>query len=200
MPRRSLTRCLNRRLRYSLTRRCARRTVRRVGRRPRVNYLAQALTAFNRAVRARCRLMRLAPAIFDSAVVSRREAEREDRRQLMAELEPAFAKVYGPATDPPPEKLHHAQTDEWCRNGAEMVQFSPGKIQKIESLLAERELWMTVGRVALARHQTLQPHSRVSLGLVARLIDLASKVGRLAVGMELRPSQTSKDPPGDSTS
>ena len=51
MPRHSLTRCLNRRLGYSLTRRCAGRTVRRVGRGTLVNYLAQALTAFNRAVR-----------------------------------------------------------------------------------------------------------------------------------------------------
>ena len=186
MPRHSLTRCLNRRLGHSLTRRCSRRTVRRVGRGPRANYLAQALTAFNRAVRARCRLARLAPEIFDSAVVSRREAEREDRRQLMSELEPAFAKVYGPATDPPLEKLHHAPTDEWCRNGAEMVQFSPRRIQEIESLLAERELWMTVGAAALARHQTLQPHRHVSLSLAARMIDLAGKLGRLATGLELR--------------
>ena len=192
MPRRSLNRCLSRRLGHSLTRRCSRRTVRRVGRGPRVNYLAQALTAFNRAVRVRCRLARLAPEIFDSAVVSRREAEREDRRQLMAKLEPAFAKVYGPATDPPLEKLHHAQTDEWCRNGAGMVQFSPGMIQEIESLLAERELWMTVGAVALARHRTLQPHQRVSLSLVARLIDLASKLGRIAVGLDLCPGQKSR--------
>ena len=192
MPRHSLTSCLNRRLRRSLTRRCSRRTVRRVGRGPRVNYLAQALTAFNRAVRARCRLARLSPEIFDSAVVSRREAEREDRRQLIAELEPIIQKVYGPATDSSPEKLHHAQTDEWCRNGAEMVQFSPGMIQEIESLLAERELWMTVGAVALARHRTLQPHQRVSLSLVARLIDLASKLGRLAVGLELCPGQKSR--------
>ena len=134
MPRHSLTRYLNRRLGHSLTRRCARRTVRRVGRGPRVNYLAQALTAFNRAVRARCRLARLAPEIFDSAVVSRREAALEARRQLMAELEPAFAKVYGTTADPPPEKLHHAQTDEWCRNGAETVQkwcsFLPARFRR----------------------------------------------------------------------
>ena len=122
MPRRSLTRYLNRRLRRPLTRRCSRRTVRRVGSGPRVNYLAQALTAFNRAVRARCRFARLAPEIFDSAVVRRREEALEDRRQLMAELEPIIQKVYGPATDSAPEELHHAQTDEWCRNGAEMVQ------------------------------------------------------------------------------
>ena len=75
-----------------------------------------------------------------------------------------------------------------------MVQFSQRKIQKIESLIAERELWMTVGKVALSRHQNLQPHRRVSLSLVARLIDLASKLGRLASGMELGPSQTDKHP------
>ena len=66
-----------------------------------------------------------------------------------------------------------------------MVRFSPRKIQEIESLLAERELWMTVGVVALARHQTLQPHQRVSLSLAARLVDLAIKLGRPAVGMNL---------------
>ncbi len=200
MPRHSLNRYLNRRLGHSLTRRCARRTVRRVGRGPRVNYLSQALTAFNRAVKARCRLMRLAPEIFDDAVVRRREEECEARRQRRAEVEPILQKVYGPATDVASEKLHHAQSDEWCRNGAGMVQFSPRKVQKIESLLAERELWMTIGTAALARHQNLQPHRHVSLGLVARLIDLASKLGRLAAGMELRPCQTSKHLPDDSTS
>ena len=75
-----------------------------------------------------------------------------------------------------------------------MVQFSPRKIQEVESLLAERELWMTVGVVALARHQTLQPHRRVSLSLMARLVDLASKLRRLTVGMELRPNQTRARP------
>ena len=200
MSRHSLTRRLNRRLPHSLARRCARRTVRRVGRGPRVNYLAQALTAFNRAVRARCRLMQLAPEFFDVAVVSRREVKREDRRQRLAELEPIIQKVYGPATDLAPDKLHHAKSDKWCGNGAEMVQFSPRKVQKIESLLAERELWMAVGTAALARHEKLQPHRHVSLSLVARLLDLASKLGRLAVGLELRPSQTDKHPWDDFSS
>ena len=156
---------------------------------PRVNHLAQALTVFNRAVRARCRLARLAPEIFDSPVVCRRDEEREACRQRMAEWEPVFEKVYGPATDVVPEKLHHAKSDEWCGNGAEMVQFSPRKVQEIESLLAELQLWMAVGEVALARHRNLQPHRRVSLGMAVRLVDLASKLGRLAVGLELRPSQ-----------
>ena len=136
----------------------------------------------------------VAPEIFDTAVVRRRDEEREAHRQRLIELEPIMQKVYGPVTDSPPEELHHAQTDGWCGNGAEMVQFSPCKVQEIESLLAERELWMTVGVVARARHQTLQPHRRVNLSLMARLVDLASKLGRLTVGMELRPNQTRARP------
>ena len=92
------------------------------------------------------------------------------------------------------QKLHHAKSDEWCGNGAEMVQFSQRKVRKIESLLAERELWMAVGEVAMARYRKLQPHRRVSLGMAVRLVDLASKLGRLAVGLELRASQTDQHP------
>lgn len=175
----------NRRLRRPLARRCYRRTVRPVEPGPRVNHLAQALTAFNRAVRARFRLMRLAPEIFDEAVVRRQAEEREARHQQMAELEPALQKVYGPANDPAPGKLPQAPKDGWCRNSAEIVQFSPRKILKIESLLVERETWMAAGQHALECHRTLQPHRRISLSTVARLLDLSSKLGRLAVGMEL---------------
>ena len=77
------------------------------------------------------------------------------------------------------------------------MQFSPRKVQQIESLLADRELWMTVGEVALARHEKPQPHRHVSLRLVARIIELASELGRIAVALELRPSQTDNDPPDD---
>ena len=41
-------------------------------------------------------------------------------------------------TDPASEKLHHAETDERCRNGAEMVRFSPRTVQKFESRLLDR--------------------------------------------------------------
>lgn len=115
---RSLTRRLNRRLHRPLSRRCTRRTVRTVRPGPRVNYFAQALTAFRRAVRARRRLMRLAPEVFDAVVVQRETERREAQRQWMARVEPALQKVYGPDADPSPEKLHHDETDEWCRNGA----------------------------------------------------------------------------------
>ena len=54
---------------------------------------------------------------------------------------------------------------------------------------------MTAGDLALARHRNLQPHRRVSLSIVARLFHLAGKLGRLAVGLELRPSQSDKHPP-----
>ena len=84
-------------------------------------------------------------------------------------------------TAPPPASRPKNYTTRNRTSGAEMVQFSPRRIQEVESLLAERELWMTVGDVALARHQNLQPHRRVSLSIVARLFELASELGRLAV-------------------
>ncbi len=188
---RSLTRRLSSRLRRPLNRRCTRRTVRIVAPGPRVNYFAQALATYARAVRARRRLMRLAPEIFDAVVVQQEAERREDQRQWMARVEPALQKVYGPA-GPPPGELHHAAPGGQSRNGAEMVQFSPGKLRKIQASLAERDLWMAAGDVALERYHRLQPHRHVSLGAVARLFDLASTFGRLAVGLELRPGETKK--------
>ena len=130
MPRLSLTRCLKRRLRRSLTRRCTRRTVRRVGRGPRFCYLAQALIAFNRAVRARCRLARLAPKIFDTAVVRRRDEERAAGRQRLIELEPIMQKICGPATDLRPKNC----TTRKRTSGTEMVQkwcsFLPARFRR----------------------------------------------------------------------
>jgi hypothetical protein len=189
---RSLTRRLNRRLHRPLSRRCTRRTVRIVAPGPRVNYFMQALTAFRRAVRARCRLMRLAPEIFDATVVQRDAERREERRQWTTRVESALEKVYGPAAGPTPGKRHHNETDGRCGNGAEKVQLSPGKLRKLEATLAERDLWMTAGTVAMERYQRLQPHRHVSLGALARLLDLASTFGRLAVGLELRPGEAKK--------
>ena len=130
--------------------------------------------------------------------------EDQETQQKFAELH-ARSRSFGAeafsGTTARLQKLHHAKSDEWCRNGAEMVQFSPRKVQEIESLLAGWELWMAVGEMALARHRNLQPQRRVSLSMAARLADLASKLGRLAVGM--KPAQArSKDghPPETFTS
>ena len=42
----------------------------------------------------------VAPEIFDTAVVRRRDEEREAHRQRLIELEPIMQKICGPATDP----------------------------------------------------------------------------------------------------
>jgi len=190
--RRHLTRHLNRRLNRPLTRRCSRRTVRRIGRGPRIHHLGRALTAFRRAVRLRVRLMQLAPEIFDEAVVRRRAVEHEARQLQMAQVEAALIKVYGPAAAAQPEKLHHPKHAARCRNGAETVQFSPRKTHKIETTLVEWELWMAAGRHEFDRHQHLSPHRRVSLGTLARLVDIATQLGCLATGMELKLGRAKK--------
>ena len=191
MPRHSL----NRRLPHSLTRRCGRRTARRVGRGSRVNFLAQALAAFNRAVRARCQLARLALEIFDSVVVSRRDEEREARRQLMAEWESAFEKVFGPAADSSPEKLHHAETGEWCRNGAVFpMQDSEDRVPHCRAGVVDG-CW----RGGTGATSSSSAHRRVSLGMAVRLVDLASKLGRFAVGLDLCPRQGNQHPPSART-
>lgn len=42
----------------------------------------------------------VAPESFDTAVVRRRDEEREAHRQRLIELEPIMQKICGPATDP----------------------------------------------------------------------------------------------------
>jgi len=84
-----------------------------------------------------------------------------------------------------------------CRKGAEKVQFSRRKEAAIERRLAEWELWLTLGREAFDRHQRLRPHQWLSLTTVARLIDLASMLGRLTCGMELQPGEAGKRGPED---
>ena len=92
---------------------------------------------------------------FQFEIQSQRAIELEALRERLA------LEIF--AADPAPEKLHHAQMDEWCGNGAEMAQFSPRKVQKFESLLARPEAWVTVGNLALARHWNFQPHRRASV-------------------------------------
>ena len=159
----SRIRHLNRRLNRPLRRRLAGRIVRKVGHAPRVDYLARALSGFRRAGRARRRLARLAPEIFDDAVVQRLSLERADQERLHAELGAAMVKVYGPAADP--SELHRSTDAARCENSAETVQFSPRQSLVIEDTLAQCELWMTEARQSFARYQKLQQHRRVSLGL-----------------------------------
>jgi hypothetical protein len=69
------------------------------------------------------------------------------------------------------------------------VQFSPRKTHQIEIPLTQWQMWMAIGRHEFDRHQHLSPHRSVSLGTLARMVDIASQLGRLALGMELKPGK-----------
>lgn len=177
MKRCDLTRRLSRSLQRRLDRRCDRVSARRLdGARP-VNHLGQALMALNRAARAHERLIKLAPEQFDFAVVERLAREREARARIHAEAKAALAKIYGDSPESAEEEMHRSQTENGGNNGAETVQFF-GRTRRrelaIERWMNEWEMWMTLGRVAMNRHQTQQPHRRLSLGTVARMLELAS--------------------------
>ena len=166
MYRRKTTRSTLRWLNRSLNRRCLR------GRRRGPDDWSQALTAFNRAIRCHRRLARLAPRFFDPAVVDREAYNRAEQRRWMALWEPALAKVYG--TEPKPSAPHE-----------DLPPLPPPHAQQAaDGLLVEIDLWMEAGRLAMARHKQRQPHALLSLGRMARLLQLATDFSRLACGLE----------------
>lgn len=188
MPQTFRIRCLTR----SLAHRRCRRLTRRIGCGPRVDHLSQALTAFSRAIRAHRRLIKLAPEVFDTAVVHRNATEQAERAVLHRAVDSALEKVYGPD----PSELHRPQNENRCSNGAVKVQFSSRKQAKIEVLHAELRLWLEAGRIAWDRHQHLRPHRLVSLGAVARMVNVAAQLGRLACGLPW-PGRPPAKPPED---
>jgi len=183
------------RLHWRLTRPCLHPLSRTLGRRLNrplggrgPNYLAQALSALARAVRAHRRLIKLAPEQFDYAVVARLAREREEEERRLAEWAVVIARVYGTSEENAVEEMRRPRNHSRCGNGAETVQFPGGTRRRagaVERWQAEWELWLGVGREALDRHHRHQPHRWLRLGTVARLIDLAGLLGRLSVGCVL---------------
>lgn len=170
MPPRNLHRnaaCpLSRRLVRCLPRPC----VRRRWRGP--DDLAQALTAFGRALRAHRRLARLAPRFFDAAVVARERENRAEQRRWMALWEPHLAKAYGVAPQPPPV-------------GDDAPPLPPPATQRaVDCQLAELQSWLAAGDLAFTRHQQRQPHALLSLGRIARLLQLAFDLKRMVLGLD----------------
>lgn len=136
------------------------------------NDLAQALIAFGRAIRAHRHLARLAPSFFDSAVVDREHENREATRRWMESWVPILAKAYGV----PPEPVD--LTDDLPRLPGQRTQLA------VERRLAEWQLWMDVGRAAMARRQQRHPHALPSLPQLARLLKLAFDFKALALGTD----------------
>ena len=142
------------------------------GRRHGPDDLSQALTALGRAVRAHRRLARLAPSFFDAAVVDREAENRAELRRWMASWEPALAKAYGvePCLPDTSKELPPLP--------------SPRTQRAVERKLAEREMWLAAGQVALERYRQRQPHALMSFSRMARLLQIGIDFGKLASGLD----------------
>jgi hypothetical protein len=155
------------RLSRRLSRPCHRRlNRRRGGRHP--NYLAQAFSAFGRAIRAHRKLIKLDPERFDRAV---REGLARDRQ----------AEGYGAPLAEVEKIMHRWKMNQWGKNRAKTGQ-ELRKEKMVERLMCEWESWLMLGREAFERHEMLTPHRWLGLGTIARLLDLSSVLGRLSLG------------------
>jgi hypothetical protein len=179
---RALNRSLNRSLHRPLSRRLDRPIIRRTGGGAGSHpgcLLSQALSALQKAVRARRRLMRLAPRVFDNAVVDRLAVEEARWARERAGYEQALARVYG--REPAASGPSFPGVSPWPR--------SDRTRRAILRELAAYELWFPIGMAMFQRWQESQPHARLSLGLIGRLVRIASDLGRLASGLETHGSR-----------
>jgi hypothetical protein len=134
--------------------------------------LAQALTAFTRAIRCHRRLARLAPRFFDATVADREARQHAERRRMRELWAPALDLVYGPGPDRP---LANAEAD--------LPPLPSRRTQRaVERELAAWDLWMTAGQIAWDQQRQRRPHAVPSLTQVARLIQIAIDFGALACG------------------
>ena len=138
------------------------------------SHLSQAITAMNRAIRAHRRLSRLAPEIFDSTEVNRLAHRRRQDAEWQAVWEPALIEVYGPS--PPEESRRNALVDQ-----PQLPRCARTR-RVIEREYAEWQFWMEATHLAMERYEQRQPHALPSICQLARLIDAAMMLGRLACG------------------
>ncbi len=149
--------------------------LRLLSRERRPNHVSDAIHALQKAVRARRRLMRLAPRVFDNAVVDRELASRARDETWQAECHQALTKVFD--VEPQPARSP-------CDALAQCWPKSRRTLRAIEREMAAYQLWFHLGQVALRRFQERQPHARLGLNQIARLLNLADSLGRIATGLE----------------
>jgi hypothetical protein len=159
------------------SRRLNRTTIRSLWRAP--NDLAFALTASRRAIRAHRRLAKLAPHEYDYAVVNRDCLERERERRRRARWEPAIEKAYGPPT--PAEREARLQAE---LRACQPPCLAPAVQRQVEIERVNWEFWMAAADMAWDRFQQRRPHALVNLGRIARILDIATEMGRLASGFD----------------
>jgi hypothetical protein len=134
--------------------------------------LAQALSAYGRALRSQRRLARLAPSFFDTAVRHREAENRAEIRRWMAMWEPFIAKAYGVDPQPPDSTV-------------ELPRLPSPRIQRtVDRKLAELQDSLAAAHAALARYRQRQPHALMSLSRMARLLEIAFAFKRLACGLD----------------
>jgi hypothetical protein len=134
--------------------------------------LGAALSSFRRAIRAHARLARLAPQFFDAVTIERERRESEARRSWMAIWKPALDKVYGPESQPsdPPAALPRLP--------------SRRTQPAVDRELAFLNVCLSSGGTALEQHRLRHPHALIDFSRLARLIEIASDLGRLACGFD----------------
>jgi hypothetical protein len=143
--------------------------------------LGEALGAFRRALGSYRRLARLAPHHFDTTVIERERRERAERRAWMATWEPALEKAYGPPTAAEREARRLADLR------AELPPpLAPRTEQAVAREFARYTMWQTLGKAAFARYQQRRPHGDMSLGRIARLLEIAMDLKWIATGVDWR--------------
>jgi hypothetical protein len=152
--------------------------------------LGQALAAYRQALLAYRRLARLAPDHFDTTVIERERRAREAQRRWHAHVEAALEKVYGPPT--PAEREAQRLADLQAEQPPPLP---PDLERRVETELANRQLWLATGRQAFAQYQRRYPHDRPRLGRIARMLDIACTFGRIATGMDTSVAVTAPPPP-----
>jgi hypothetical protein len=135
-----------------------------------------ALVAFARAISCQRRLAKLAPFFFDSAVVDREARERDECRRWMESWQPILDKVYG-ATRTSEQRASVVPDYPPSLPG-------PRTRRAVERELAGWNLWMALGRLALARHQQFRPHALPNFSQLARRLQIGFGFGRLACGRD----------------
>ena len=140
--------------------------------------------AIRRAIRARRRLMKLAPECFDVAVVERRAREKAEADASEAEFRGIAARIYGvEESSLPPPRIQKT------------VRRSSRTEAAIARELAASECWLSLGRESLQEFRRRRPHAVPSLSRIAALIELASRLGRLSTGLETTQSEA-REPHG----
>ena len=142
----------------------------------RPNHLAVALTAFSRAIRAHRRLIKLAPRLFDYAIVHREEIARLEAEAHRRLWQPALNKAYGL----PPDTPFEDPNKDWNSP----VPKCPRTLRALEREYEVWQLWMSIGRENMTLFKQRQPHALIGFTQLARLLDIGFTFARLATGLE----------------